>query len=520
MREHEARRFVGATHRVARVGTAPAPKIATRRGRRTPSPLRRIATGVLLLALLIPAFPAAVSANDEATTGLKRVWERTDSPQARGDRPFIWGPTPVIPAIEEPLAGLPGDRRTVLYWDKSRMEVNDPNAPQDQWYVTNGLLVVEMVTGQIQVGVNPTRYVSRAPAEIPFGDLDDPSGPSFRSFGAHLAAPPLAVGAPVAQGLDRAGVVSTADAGGATCALLVPDTQHCVASPFAAFLDTVGTVYEGGQVVTGRLFEPPFYATGLPITEAYWITVRVNGQPTRVLIQLFERRTLTYNPANPPNAQVEMGNVGLEYYHWRYDALLPTAAATGLDPATRAAINAVWDAAPAYHYLVNNLAGGRYQLIAQDLYAVTGAYGSTANDYHAILLDNGLLASDPRNGGRVLAHEAQPAYDFSTQGAPRNAGECYAAEARGLLTEAAIWQRWYGPAGKPTPANDYERNGNAILAALRANPAGFAAAIRTLHAADCEPLGPGPADRFLTTQGLPAGIDTELPVAALFAALK
>ncbi len=475
---------------------------------------------LLLLALLIPAFPGAVAADDPVTTGIKRVWERTDSPQARGDRPFVWGPTPVVPAIDEPLAGLPGDRRTVLYWDKSRMEVNDPNAAQDQWYVTNGLLVAEMVTGRQQVGVNPTRYAERAPADIPFGDLDDTTGPTFRSFGAHLAAPPLAVGAPVAQGVDRAGTVTPTDAGGVTCALLVPETQHCVASPFATFLDGTGMVYEGGQVVTGRLFDPPFYATGLPITEAYWITVRAAGQPTRVLIQLFERRTLTYNPANPPNSRVEMGNVGLEYYHWRYDALPPSAAPTGLDPAVRAAISAVWDAAPGYQYLIDNLAGGRYQVIGQELFAATGAYGTTANDYHAILLDNGLLASDPSNGGRILAHEAQHAYDYSTQGAARNANECYAIEARGLLTEASIWQRWYGRGGKPNPINDYERNGNAILAALRANPASFVAAIRTLYSSDCEPLGPGTADRFLTTVGLPTGIESDLPVAEVFAALR
>jgi hypothetical protein len=37
-----------------------------------------------------------------------------------------------------------------------------------------------------------------------------------------------------------------------------------------------------------------------------------------VLIQLFERRTLTYTPANPSGFQVEMGNVGQHYYSWRY----------------------------------------------------------------------------------------------------------------------------------------------------------------------------------------------------------
>lgn len=481
---------------------------------------RRIAAIASAIALLLPASPAAVAADDPVTTQIKRVWERTDSPQARGDRPFIWGPSPVIPAIEEPLAGLPGNGRTVLYWDKSRMEVNDPAAPPDQWYVTNGLLVWEMVTGRQQVGVNPTRYAERAPAEIPFGDLDDPAGPTFRSFGAHLGAPPLAVGAPVAQQIDRAGVVSAADAGGVTCAALVAETRHCVASPFATFLASAGTVYAGGRVVNGPLFDPPYYATGLPISEAYWITVRAAGVPARVLIQLFERRTLTYNPANPPGSRVEMGNVGLEYYHWRYDALLPADTPTGLDPAVRAAINAVWLTAPAYRPLIANLAGGRFQVIGQPLYGSTGAYGATANEYHAILLDSGLLASDARNGARVLAHEAQHAADFVSLGAPRNAGECYASEARGLLTEAAIWQRWFGSGGKAGPANEYERNGNAILAAIRGNPAGFAAGVRALYADDCEPLGGGSGARFLTTQGLPAGIAGELPVEEVFAALR
>ena len=64
---------------------------------------RRWLAVLLLVALLLPAFPGAVSADDPVTTGLKRVWERTDSPQARGDRPYIWGPTPTIPAIEELL---------------------------------------------------------------------------------------------------------------------------------------------------------------------------------------------------------------------------------------------------------------------------------------------------------------------------------------------------------------------------------------------------------------------------------
>jgi hypothetical protein len=34
-------------------------------------------------------------------------------------------------------------------------------------------------------------------------------------------------------------------------------------------------------------------------------------------VQIFERRVLTYNPANPSAWRVEMGNVGRHYLLWR-----------------------------------------------------------------------------------------------------------------------------------------------------------------------------------------------------------
>jgi hypothetical protein len=37
-----------------------------------------------------------------------------------------------------------------------------------------------------------------------------------------------------------------------------------------------------------------------------------------VLVQLFERRVLTYTPSNQAGWQVEMGNVGQHYHSWRY----------------------------------------------------------------------------------------------------------------------------------------------------------------------------------------------------------
>jgi hypothetical protein len=75
--------------------------------------------------------------------------------------------------------------------------------------------------------------------------------------------------------------------------------------------------------VTDDLFASPFYATGLPITEAWWSRIAVGGRTRDVLWQCFERRCLTYTPDNPAGWQVEAGNVGLHYYQWRYDSPRP-----------------------------------------------------------------------------------------------------------------------------------------------------------------------------------------------------
>ena len=83
-------------------------------------------------------------------------------------------------------------------------------------------------------------------------------------------------------------------------------------------MNSSGLVWVGGNLTEDLLFENPFYGTGRPITEAYWVTVDVGGTPHDVLLQCFERRCLTYTPDNDPGWQVEAGNVGLHYFIWRY----------------------------------------------------------------------------------------------------------------------------------------------------------------------------------------------------------
>ena len=100
-------------------------------------------------------------------------------------------------------------------------------------------------------------------------------------------------------------------------------TLHAIAEPFWAFMNASGPVVEAGEIENATLFENPYFATGRPITEAYWADVQVSGEERQVLIQCFERRCLTYTPGNDPGFITEAGNVGQHYYAWRYENASP-----------------------------------------------------------------------------------------------------------------------------------------------------------------------------------------------------
>jgi hypothetical protein len=81
-------------------------------------------------------------------------------------------------------------------------------------------------------------------------------------------------------------------------------------------------VYDNGAYRAGRVLDW-VAVVGYPISEAYWVRVRVGGVERDVLVQLFERRVLTYTPDEQPMWRVQMGNVGQHYYIWRYGSSLP-----------------------------------------------------------------------------------------------------------------------------------------------------------------------------------------------------
>ena len=295
-----------------------------------------LATILLAGVTVLNAVPAA--AVDFAHPAFKRVWDRTDSLVASGQvsRTWFWGPEPKA-AAQEQYIDAPGGTQTrlVQYFDKSRMEVNDPNAdPNAIFFVTNGLLTIELISGQMQIGNNA--FVNRYSAEIPIsGNSDDTQAPTYASFlavsntrrGDHPQ--PNRVGQFATNTINKAGQVgddpSKANVPGTKIAYFEPNTRHNIPDRFWSFLNASGPVSETGQIVNKRLIDPWFYASGLPISDPYWSKVKIKGVQTEVMIQAFERRVLTYVPTNVPGFEVEMGNIGLHYYDWRYkDAGKPT----------------------------------------------------------------------------------------------------------------------------------------------------------------------------------------------------
>ena len=172
----------------------------------------RIAALAMLLAPLM-AGPAPARAADPAgfaDPAFQQVWQRTDAPVAaqKANRSWYWGPTPGATVLE-PLRESPGGRRRVQYFDKTRMEINDPAGDKTSpWYVTNGLLAVELMTGRMQVGVNS--FETRCPATIPLAsDTNDATAPTYATFGKLMNQPKRdQTGQKALAVTDKAGAVS------------------------------------------------------------------------------------------------------------------------------------------------------------------------------------------------------------------------------------------------------------------------------------------------------------------------
>lgn len=249
-----------------------------------------------------------------ADPAFRALWQQYDGAVASGQvsRGWFWGQPVPFGAEEEPYAESPGGKRLVEYFDKGRMEINDPGADRSsEWYVTSGLLTTELVTGRVQVGANT--FQTTEPAQLAVtGDLDnaDPVTPVYADFaGARMAAALNRTGQPVnTKFVHGQGDVEISPPAPVTIASYDETVDHNIADVFVNYFD-----HDLAAMGLNWL-----YVMGHPISEPYWVSARFGGKSQLVLVQLFERRALSFNPNSQPGLQVEFTNIGLHYYRWRY----------------------------------------------------------------------------------------------------------------------------------------------------------------------------------------------------------
>ncbi len=252
------------------------------------------------------------------------AWRTTDLPVANNQaaRPYLWGPSPIFSGTEQlataadlksakPVTDPALLARQVVYFDKGRMEIPDPNPSQPTRYmVVGGQLAKELVSGQ--VAVSPGYETHTPPDILIVGDnpaADAPTYATFNKLGAGTDAGKAQdrTGQPVDATLSRDGTLrQDLDLGNqAKVAMFVPQTDHNIPDVFMNYFK-------------GQSWDW-VYIAGYPISEPYWVHTEIAGQQHAVLVQVFERRTLTYDPAaQPQEYRVQFGNVGRQYYNWRY----------------------------------------------------------------------------------------------------------------------------------------------------------------------------------------------------------
>ena len=275
---------------------------------------RRLSIPLLLLSLLATGAAAQTPTGAFANPAFATRWERTDAPVASGStkRTWFWGPQPNTGSLSEEYREGIGGKRVVQYFDKSRMEINDPGAdPASAFYVTNGLLTVELISGRMQTGNNS--FVTRAASRTNVtGDAGDTLSPAYAdlanvSNAVQERRDPNRTGQPATATLSKDGKVGSdparATVPGVTVAYYEKTTGHNIPQAMWEFLNSSGQVSVGGKLSEARLSEPWFYASGLPISDPYWVRATIGGKATDVLVQAYERRMLTYVPTNPGGIQ-------------------------------------------------------------------------------------------------------------------------------------------------------------------------------------------------------------------------
>lgn len=257
--------------------------------------------------------------------------------------PNFWGPLSTAhDGVMESYKEGPGDKRVVQYFDKTRMELTNPATGN----VTNGLLTVEMATGQTQMG--DASFETRPAARSNVAGDPGSTGVTYADLALapkHPSPGATGNGSPYPWAYDngmfnprgnfeykREGdhYVSTVaggpfypfDAPGSARSLYIEGGPygHVVYGAFIRFLQPLATSADRASSVVN--------AVGYPITPFFFARTTIEGTSQWVIVQAFERRVLTMTA----DGLVEFGNIGQHYYQWRYGTNTPPAAISAATP--------------------------------------------------------------------------------------------------------------------------------------------------------------------------------------------
>jgi len=264
------------------------------------------ATFVLLVSLV--GMATIQAASSYADPQFKTQWE-----QGEAITPNFWGPLANAKDGQDEQYKEAGKRK-VQYFDKGRMELTNGK-------VTNGLLATEIITGQIQTGDNT--FQAQAPPAIAIAGDPTNTVPTYATLATKavslLATVQSKVGSNVTATISKTGDVTVGAppvAPETTISVFDDTTKHNVPKVFADYRNKAGLL-----------------TIGLAKSEPFLAKVAVGGVQKDVMIQVFERRVLTYTASNPDAFKVEMGNIGQHYYQWRYANTAASASPSASAPA-------------------------------------------------------------------------------------------------------------------------------------------------------------------------------------------
>ncbi len=263
-----------------------------------------------------------VLAAPDAAAVFQQRWQQHDQLVASGqaNRSWTWGPTALTQVVREQeyiSETFEWHERQVQYFDKGRMEINNPDGDTASlWYVTSGRLPIDLMLAR--TSYRPFQQWKDAYITA----IGDPG-----HFPRYLDLQPLyeSPGIPRPERLNQAATdmlepdlsISRFEDSIHDAATILRQGQnnHLVPQAFVDFMHQQGLILRNGNHVNTQIYDP-LYIFGLPMTPAVWVRAQLGGVQRPVLFQIFERRVLSYTPSNPAAFQVEMGNVGAHYYDW------------------------------------------------------------------------------------------------------------------------------------------------------------------------------------------------------------